>query len=212
MKQIHLTFPCGELTLEGICHLPQGSGPVAAVVVCHPHPLMGGNMSNNVVLAVCRALCHKGIAAFRFNTRGVGRGQGMFGGGVAEQEDVKAAISFIASLEQIDPESIGIAGYSFGAIPSFSTTPPEAIQAVAAISPPLSMARLEGLKSYSKPKLIVSGSEDDFTSQQDFQSFGESLPEPKQCQVIPGADHFWWGYAEQVGERVASFFASALSC
>lgn len=210
MKEVYVTFPCGELSLEGVCHLPEGSGTFAAVVVCHPHPLYGGSMDNNVVLAVCHALCEKGIAAFRFNTRGVGQSEGFFGEGIDEQEDVKAAISFVASMEQIEPKGIGIAGYSFGAIPSFCATPAEEVQAVAAISPPLSMAPLEGLKNYSKPKLIISGSRDDFTPVQDLQRFGEELPEPKQYEVIPGADHFWWRYEDQVGERVASFFANAL--
>ncbi len=210
MKEVHVTFPCGDLTLEGVCHLPEGSGPFAAVVVCNPHPFYGGAMDNHVVLAVCHALCERGIAAFRFNTRGVGQSQGSLGGGIAEQEDVKAAISFVASMEQIEPKVIGIAGYSFGAIPAFFATPAEEVQAVAAISPPLSVAPFEGLKNYSKPKLIISGSLDDFTPVQDLQRFGESLPEPKQCEVIPGAAHFWWGYVDQLAERVASFFANAL--
>jgi len=114
-------------------------------------------------------------------------------------------------MEQIESKGIGVAGYSFGVIPSFFATPAEEVQAVAAISPPLSVAPLEGLKNYSKPKLIISGSLDDFTPVQDLQRFfGESLPEPKECEVIPGAGHFWSGYEDQLGERVASFFANAL--
>ena len=58
--------------------------------------------------------------------------------------------------------------------------------------------------------LEYEGSRDNFTSLQDFESFGRSLPEPKEHEVIHGADHFWWGYEDEVGERVASFFASAL--
>ena len=204
-------IPCGELSLEGIYHLPEGVGPFPAVVVCHPHPLYGGNMDNNVVLAVCQALQESGIAALRFNTRGTGRSEGTFGGGVAEAEDVRAAISFAASVEQVDPKRIGIAAYSFGAIVSFSATPPEEVKAVAAISPPLAMAPLDGLKSYHGPKLLVTGSGDNFTPEQAFDSFCQSLPAPTKCEVIPEADHFWWGYEEELGEKVASFLARAIT-
>ena len=34
------------LEFEGILHLPKGDAPLAAVVVCHPHPLYGGDMYN----------------------------------------------------------------------------------------------------------------------------------------------------------------------
>jgi len=210
MKENYVTFPCGELTLEGVYHIPEGQGPFPAVVVCHPHPLYGGSMDNNVVYAVCQALCERGIAALRFNTRGTGRSEGNFGGGVAEAEDVIAAISFAASGEEVDTKRIGIAAYSFGAIVSFSTTISEEVQAVAAISPPLAMAPLDGLISYSRPKLLVSGGGDNFTPEQAFEGFCQGLPEPKECELFPGADHFWWGYEEEVGERVASFFASAI--
>jgi alpha/beta superfamily hydrolase len=56
MQQQRITFPSGSLKLEGILYLPEGNGPFPGVVVCHPHPLYGGSMDNNVVDAVCGAL------------------------------------------------------------------------------------------------------------------------------------------------------------
>ncbi len=73
-------------------------------------------MLNNVVLPICHALAGVGILAFRFNFRGVGRSEGVFGEGVAEQEDVKAALSFVSSMERVDRERMGLVGYSFGAM------------------------------------------------------------------------------------------------
>ncbi len=67
MKQLQAAFPCGDMVLEGAWHLPDGAGKFPAVVVCHPHPLYGGDMWNNVVIAICGALPQKSIAAFRFN-------------------------------------------------------------------------------------------------------------------------------------------------
>lgn len=209
VKQVLVTFPCGDLTLEGILHLPPGQGPFPAVVVCHPHPLYGGSMDNNVVFAACHALCERGIVALRFNFRGVGRSEGNIGG-MGEFDDVIAAVSFVASMEEVDQDRVGVCGYSAGAIAAFSLPPQETVQAIAAISPPVSLGPLEGFRAFPRPKLIVSGSRDDFTPVEDLGRFVQSLPQPKQYEVISGADHFWWGYEEQVGERVSSFFAGAL--
>ena len=76
MRQSAVSFITKGLTLEGIIALPDGEGPFPGVVMCHPHPLMGGNMDNNVVVAVTFGLADAGIASLRFNFRGVGNSQG----------------------------------------------------------------------------------------------------------------------------------------
>ena len=115
MPEEAIQFPSGELQLEGVLHLPLGEGPFPGVVVCHPHSLYGGSMSNNVVLALCRALTENSIVALRFNFRGVGRSTGSFADGLGEQEDVEAAITYVSTLAQVSSDQIGLAGYSFGA-------------------------------------------------------------------------------------------------
>src|SRR3990170_1053736 len=73
-------IPCGSLTLEGVLHEVASESPCPAVVVCHPHPLYGGNMDNNVVVAVAEALAGGNIVALKFNFPGTG---GSGGGGVS---------------------------------------------------------------------------------------------------------------------------------
>ncbi len=210
MRQERVTFTSGELSLEGVCHIPDGEDPFAAVVVCHPHPFYGGNMDNFVVIAVCQALCDKGIVALRFNFRGVGQSEGKLAG-EGTPDDVSSALSFVASMKEVDAKRLGVCGYSAGAIAAFSKTPlDERIQAITAISPPLSMTPLVGLSAYLGPKMVISGELDNFTSQQDLERFIETLNEPKECHVIPGVDHFWWGYESELGGDVSSFFAKAL--
>ena len=209
MKEIPVTFSSGDLTPEGILNLPDGEGPFAAVVVCHPHPLYGGDMNNNVVLAVCRALADEGIASLRFNFRGVGRSQGQYDHGIGEQNDALAAVSFIASQEAVG-ESLGIAGYSFGAgIALRVAQREERIAAVAAISPGPGMLDLEPNLYDVRPILFVQGSRDTFLSPEKFQSSVESFAPPREVRVIPGADHFWLGREKELSEMVASFFKRA---
>jgi alpha/beta superfamily hydrolase len=205
-----VTFLCGALTLEGISSIPEGKDPLAGVVVCHPHPLYGGMMDNNIVVAVCHALSHASIASLRFNFRGVGGSQGAFDNGIGEQDDVAAALSFLSSMEGVDRERLGLCGYSFGAGVALDVaTNNEMVKALALVSPILPPT--SPLESYVKPKLLLWGSEDLALPAVDLKSFADELPEPKQFKVISGADHLWWGYEDKVGARVAAFFTEALN-
>ena len=209
MNLTHISFPVGDITLEGELNHPEGPGPFPGVIICHPHPLYGGNMLNNVVTAICQALVGCSIAVFRFNFRGVGNSGGTFGGGIAEQEDVRAALAFLLSTSSIDAERIGLAGYSFGAGVALPVALQEAvISRLALVSPTLSTAGWEQLKEYAKPKLLIVGEADPFIPQERFQQQVKEVAETKQCRVISGADHFWWGYEEAVAREVAQFLAT----
>ena len=169
-------------------------------------------MSNNVVLAICQALTQQSIAAFRFNFRGVGKSEGVFGGGIAEQEDVKAALAFVSSTPNIDYRRIGLAGYSFGASVALPVAlQDEQVNLLALVSPPLSDSGWEQIKRYTKPKMLIVGDADSVIPLGRFQQYLADIPEPKQYQVVSGADHFWWGYEEEVAQKVTQFFASGFN-
>ena len=211
MKETRVSFISGRLVLEGILAIPEGAMPLPAVIVCHPHPLYGGSMDNNVISSVCKALTRASIISFKFNFRSVGGSQGEFSQGIGEQEDVEAAISFMSRVKEIDSKKIGIAGYSAGAgfgLPvGFND---DRIRALAAVSPPFSMFDFDFLKSCPKPKLLISGSRDDLIPVDDCLEFCRKLPEPKECEIMEGADHFWWGYESRLGDKVATFFTKVL--
>jgi alpha/beta superfamily hydrolase len=211
MKETRVTFHSGELVLEGILAIPQGTGPFPAVVVCHPHPLYGGSMDNSVVCSLTETLTQASFVSFKFNFRGVGRSQGEFGQGIGEQEDVKASISFITTVKAVDSSRIGLAGYSAGAGFAFPVGFNDVrIKALAAVSPPLAMFDFDFLKGCPKPKLLVSGSRDNFTPTNQFLTFCQNLPEPKECESIQGADHFWRGYESRLAARITVFFTKIL--
>jgi hypothetical protein len=62
-----LDGPAGKL--EALLEAPEDTGPRAAALVCHPHPLFGGSMHNKVVHRVARALRTSGYVVLRFNSR-----------------------------------------------------------------------------------------------------------------------------------------------
>jgi uncharacterized protein len=212
MNQQRITFTSGNLKLEGVLYLPEGDGPFPCVIVCHPHPLYGGSMDNNVVDAVCNALVQASIAAFKFNFRGVGRSQGRYDDGRGEGEDAKAAITFVATLDQTDTARIGLCGYSAGAAFSLPACWNDVhVKAIAAISPPLEMFDFSFIADCTKPLLLVSGSYDDFTPAERFIEFCTDMSEPSEQELIVGADHFWCGHEPKLAERIASFFSTAFT-
>jgi len=204
-------FQCGQLSLEGILSIPEDTGLLPAVIICHPHPLYGGSMDNNVANSVFEALNQASFISFKFNFRGVGRSQGEFSNGIGEQEDVDAAISFVTTVAGMDSERVGLVGYSAGAGFAFPVAIKDArIKALAGVSTPLSTLDSELLKGCLKPKLLISGSGDNFIPSGQFLELCQNLPEPKECRIIEGADHFWWGYESSIAAEVAAFFGEAL--
>jgi alpha/beta superfamily hydrolase len=211
VKKTEVSFSSGGLFLEGILAIPEGAGPFPAVIVCHPHPLYGGSMDNNVVNSLSETLTQASLASFKFNFRGVGGSQGEFGQGIGEREDVEAAISFVSTVKEVDSKRIGLAGYSAGAgfaLPvGFND---DRIKALAAVSPPLPIFDFDFLKNCPKSKLLTSGSRDDLIPINQFLEFCQNLPEPKECESIEGANHFWWGYESILAAKVTAFFTKVL--
>jgi alpha/beta superfamily hydrolase len=205
MNQKRIEFPSQGFLLEGIFSLPMGEGPFGLVIVCHPHPLYGGSMDNNVVEAVCAELGKQGLAWLAFNFRGVGRSEGNFSGGIGEKEDARAAISFGISQERVDGAKVGICGYSFGSTVALGVAVGDnRVKAVAGISPLIQPADL--LDHYTKPKLFISGAYDDFVNPQGLKELVQKLPEPKELIIHPDVDHFWAGSEAWMAQEVSRFF------
>lgn len=200
-----ITIPVtAGLFLEGCLDLPEGEGPFPGVVLCHPHPLYGGDMENNVILAASRALTKRGIAALRFNFRGVGKSQGTYSGGPGEQEDARAALAWLTGRKETDPARTGIMGYSFGGmIALLAGEASPAARALAAVSPVLTAGMLTACE---KPKMIICGGADSLLPAPQTIREAEAMAGPKTVLVIPGVDHFWRGRENEAAVPAAEFF------
>lgn len=210
MRQERITFPSGKLKLEGVLFKPAPTTAMPAVIVCHPHPLYGGTMHNNVTYALATALVAENICALLFNFRGVGGSTGSFGGGAGEQEDVRAAVDYLQTLADIDQGRIGLAGYSFGggvALPVACSD--SRVAAFALVSPYAEGGQQEFLKACVKPKLIVGGGNDNLVTPTEVQKYNLMASEPKVFKMINGADHFWGGYEDEMARMAAEFFSNA---
>src|SRR5947199_422566 len=99
-----------DIVLEGRLAVPAGAR--AGVVICHPHPLYGGDMDNPVVVRVAEVCRELGLATLRFNFRGVGASTGRHGEGRDERHDVVGALAHLASVLPAGVPLV-LAAYSF---------------------------------------------------------------------------------------------------
>ena len=212
MKQQSIAFKSGKLALEGIITLPADmSAPFPGVVLCHPHPLFGENMTSPVMQALCLGLDGEGIATLRFNFRGVGGSEGSFDRGIGEQEDLKAAINTLKRWPGVKRNRIGAAGVSFGAVVALDVlAKAKGVEALAAVAPTISGVRRSRLDKFKGPMLLMVGERDRLVPAEELRSVVTTLSPSTEYVVIPGADHTWAGYEDQAAARVAGFLSRAL--
>jgi alpha/beta superfamily hydrolase len=164
------------------------------LVICHPHPLRGGDMLNNVVGALAEAFAATGFATLRFNFRGVGRSTGQYGEGLGEQEDAMAALSWLVAQPGVDAERLFLAGYSFGARVTLAVaaTDPR-VSGFIAVAPPILRGDWPSLESTRGPKIFLVGDRDPHAPSGRLASVVKGLPEPKRLVVLSNTDHFFVG-------------------
>jgi alpha/beta superfamily hydrolase len=196
--------PAGQI--EAILKEPD-RGVTRAAIVCHPHPLFGGTMHNKVVFRIARAFQDAGFAVLRFNFRGAGQSQGEHDQGRGEQDDLRAAMSFV---EEKYPEAeLWVAGFSFGsAVLLRSAACDDRVRAIVAAGVPVSRYDFSDIARCNKPKLFVQGSLDEFGSAADLEKLFAALDEPKQLRLIEGADHFFEGHLIELSQVIRDFLAS----
>jgi uncharacterized protein len=209
MKEERVTFKSGALTLEGLVAAPQGAGPSRAGVICHPHPLYGGSMHNNVVDAAVDALRQRGFASLRFNFRGVGASEGEFDNGNGEAHDAAAAVRFMIARQGMRSESAVLAGYSFGSVAAVRAAAdlPE-VTAILALALPLAMVDRSALAAIAKPIVLLAGDRDSYCPAKDLAAMAEQLGPLARLRIIAGADHFFAGREQEITAALAAELAT----
>ncbi|PYM59679.1 MAG: alpha/beta hydrolase [Candidatus Rokuibacteriota bacterium] len=159
-------------------HLDLPDAATAGLVLCHPHPLYGGDMDNPVIIRAAEVAQALGVSTLRFNFRGVGDSTGTHDEGRGEQDDCSAALALLRS--RLPPASaLGLLGYSFGAR--------------------IAMYSFDGLHA-GRLLLLVAGSRDPYCPVQDLVKLAERVgTEPR---IIEGADHFFFGKLFPLGTTV----------
>ena len=193
-RKLFTPGPAGDIEVE--IDDPEGP-PRGVMVLCHPHPVHGGSMSNKVVQTLARAFTQIGYRAVRFNFRGVGASQGQWDEGRGELDDAMAVIH--AHRDPLLPLALG--GFSFGAYIAACAAQGLATQA------PAERLVLVGPATSSFPvpavpadTVVVHGELDDVVPLA--ATLDWARPQALPVIVLPGVGHFFHGQLNVLKSQV----------
>jgi alpha/beta superfamily hydrolase len=204
IRSLFLHGPAGRL--EALLNAGSADATHAALI-CHPHPLYGGTMHNKVVYHAMKALSGFGFPVLRFNFRGAGLSEGKHDEGRGEVDDVKAALAW---LKQEFHLPIIFCGFSFGAATGMQAACSDAdVRAIISLGTPVAAAGRAYSYGYlahcTKPKLFVSGGEDEYGPTPQVEAVVAQAAEPKRLVIVPGVDHFFTGKVKDVQQVIADW-------
>jgi uncharacterized protein len=204
-------IPVGDFTLEGEAQLVDGA---PAAVVCHPHPAFGGRMHTPLVVDLAEAFGAAGWSTLRFNFRGLDGSGGSPTGGLAEHDDVAAAVAWARDNGAAE---VALVGYSFGALMAArAIAAGTSVTSLAAVGFPTTILGQdrervgELLRALDRrlPWLFVSGDADQFSEIDRLSGWVAERPWAR-LDVLPGRGHFFAGAdSDDVCRRVAEFTAA----
>ncbi len=222
MIEEHVNFNSDGMKLEGILSYDENAVNPPAMLLCPPHPHLGGDMENNVITALGNVLAEKGFAALRFNYRGVGNSESRLDNIAEVYEyweeilnnddcsdaivDATSAIKYLEST--VGTNRLFITGYSFGAIVAMMlSVKNENLRAFAAISTPFGRFDTSFLSGCKKPKMFICADNDFAASIDDVEKGMINVSEPKILDVISNCDHFYIDKELDIANKVYEFFS-----
>lgn len=163
----------------------------AVAVICHPHPLHGGSLDNKVTATLARTLSVMGVAALRFNFRGVGASSGNFAAGIGETEDLLAVIRQTQAL--YPDRALWLAGFSFGAYVALRATEHISVDRLITIAPPVNLYDLANLSTPDCPWLLIQGKDDEVVPCKDVSKWVSRIYPAPEAVYIDGVGHYFHG-------------------
>jgi alpha/beta superfamily hydrolase len=211
MRQTRIEFHVAGNPVDGIVCGPETlSFPMAGVVVCHPHPLIGGNADNPVVFAISVALANAGIMSMRFDFRKVTGGPEDLLASAAL--DVAHAVEFMRDWGAIDSDRIAVAGYSFGGAAILMALPEILdVGAFSLIAPPLSAVTASNLWAADQLVQVLTGDQDKLVDPVLLKQHIDVMPPNVTLQLVSGADHYFGNDSETVAQLSAEFLTERLA-
>jgi len=173
-------------------------------LVCHPHPIYGGTMHNKVAFRAAKTLQGLGLPVLRFNFRGAGLSAGEHDKGRGEQNDVRAALDFLAA--EFPGRPILLAGFSFGCWVGLRVgCTDRRVTQLVGLGLPANHSDFSFLPDCTKPKLFIQGASDQYGSRANVEKLFASAADPKRLAFVAGADHFFAGKLHEVDVALSAW-------
>jgi len=161
-------------------------------------------MHNKVVYQTAKSLDSMGLPVLRFNFRGAGLSAGRHDRGVGEQDDVRAALEFLA--RQFPGVPLLLAGFSFGAWVGLRVgCEDRRVSHLIGLGIPVNSSDFSFLQQCKKPKLFVHGSRDQYGVVEKVKRLVPSLPGENHLVVVEGVDHFFSGKLDHLDAAIRNW-------
>lgn len=168
------------------------------VVLCPPHPLYGGSRNDTRIVRIARELASHDISVLCID-------YGSYGKGVKEVENVLDAASWMRKRAR----SLGLLGYSFGAVVASNAAARTEVKGFVAVSILRKVNGLEANLDFDCPKLFVHGKRDDVASYREFEDLYAKAKGRKEKLVLD-TDHFYVenypATIDSASKRIREFF------
>ena len=214
-----MAVPATRTLLEGAAGAIEVAAAIPAeargvAVIAHPHPLFGGTMDNKVITTLARTYNDAGLAAFRFNFRGVGASAGVHDEGRGEAEDFLRVAAYARGLVGQGP--LHLAGFSFGGAVATRASGELDFDQLVLAAPGFRRISAHGMGEAPDPSdpalgapgrhttantMIVHGDRDDTVPLAD--SIAWAAPREVPVIVVPGGEHFFHRKLHVLREAVA---------
>ncbi len=196
-RRTSIAGPAGPV--EMLLNVPE-SAPSAIALIAHPHSLQGGTLDNKVVQTLAKTFYSLGLAAVRFNFRGVGESGGSFDEGVGETEDALAALGHARSA--LGPElPVVLAGFSFGSFVQTRVARRIDAQRLVLVGPAVRRFAVEQVPADT---IVIHGEQDEIVPLSDVLDWAR--PQQLPIVVFPGCGHFFHGRLPQLQRTVTGMW------
>ena len=200
---MEVTFESGNETLHATLYGDLPTTSSVGVLLCPPHPLHGGNRHDTRIVTVARELSKHGLLALCMD-------YGSYGGGMREVQHVLDAVAFVRGK---GISSLGLLGYSFGAVVASNAAAIAKADGFVAMSILRHVSDLTSKLDFECPKLFVHGRRDNLASYSDFERLFAEAKGVKQKLVLD-TDHFYMDNYPTVintaAETIRRFFQESL--
>lgn len=207
-QSVIIPGPAGNL--EALVDTPAAVTARAVGVICHPHPLHGGTMTNKVVHTLAKAFNDAGAPAVRFNYRGVGASAGAYADGDGETQDALAVLDWAA--QRWPDAQLWLGGFSFGGAVAIraavaSSQAPN-IARLVTVAPAIRRVSVDSSTPPQCPWLIVQGDRDELVEPADIQQWAQALPVQPRLAMIAGVEHFFHGRLNDLRTTVVDWLSA----
>jgi uncharacterized protein len=206
MPELILTGSAGRIETQ---YSPRKDESAPIALIMHPHPKAGGHMNHPVVVQLYLLFMKRGFHVMRFNTRGVGKSQGEYDGGIGELSDAATALDWMQSTHQSAAQT-WVAGFDYGAFLGMQLLMrrPET-DGFISVSPPCNMYDFGFLAPCPSSGLFLHGSEDTVAPHPEVEKVVAKLRTQKgiiiDYELVEGGGHFWSDNLHEVETRVGAY-------